>query len=73
MFTILNILLKEISKEFGEDSIVQYYGAISAEQRQENIEKFQDPNSKTKFFIGNPQTGGYGITLNLCQYSSLLF
>jgi SNF2 family DNA or RNA helicase len=56
-------IVKEISKEFGEDSIVQYYGAISAEQRQENIEKFQDPNSKTKFFIGNPQTGGYGITL----------
>ena len=24
---------------------------------------FQDPNSKVRFFIGNPQTGGYGITL----------
>jgi len=56
-------IVKEISKEFGEDSIVQYYGAISAEQRQENIVKFQDPKSKARFFIGNPQTGGYGITL----------
>ena len=56
-------IVKEISKEFGEDSIVQYYGAISSEQRQENIVKFQDPNSKARFFIGNPQTGGYGITL----------
>jgi SNF2 family DNA or RNA helicase len=56
-------LVKVISDEFGADSIVQYYGAIPAEQRQENIEKFQDPNSKTRFFIGNPQTGGYGITL----------
>ena len=56
-------LVKVISDEFGADSIVQYYGAIPAEQRQQNIEKFQDPNSKVKFFIGNPQTGGYGITL----------
>jgi SNF2 family DNA or RNA helicase len=56
-------IVKEISSQFGADSIVQYYGAIPAEERQKNIEKFQDPNSKTKFFIGNPQTGGYGITL----------
>ena len=56
-------IVKVIGEEFGADSIVQYYGAIPAEQRQENIEKFQDPNSKVRFFIGNPQTGGYGITL----------
>ena len=56
-------IVKAISKKFGEDSIVQYYGAVPSEQRQENIVKFQDPNSKAKFFIGNPQTGGYGITL----------
>ena len=56
-------IVKTISDEFGSDSIVQYYGAIPAEQRQENIEKFQNPKSKARFFIGNPQTGGYGITL----------
>ena len=32
--------------------------------RQKNIEKFQDPNSPVRFFVGNPQTGGYGITLD---------
>ena len=62
IYDIENIV-KVIGKEFGEDSIVQYYGAIPSEQRQENIEKFQDPNSQVRFFIGNPQTGGYGITL----------
>jgi len=62
VYDIENIV-KVISDEFGEDSIVQYYGAIPAEQRQENIKKFQDPDSKARFFIGNPQTGGYGITL----------
>ena len=62
IYDIENIV-KVISDEFGADSIVQYYGAIPSEQRQENIEKFQDPKSKARFFIGNPQTGGYGITL----------
>ena len=56
-------IVNTISKKYGSDSIVQYYGAIPAEQRQKNIEKFQDPKSNARFFVGNPQTGGYGITL----------
>ena len=56
-------IVKEIKKEYGEDSVVQYYGAIDSEKRQKNIELFQDPNSPVRFFVGNPQTGGYGITL----------
>ena len=51
-----------------------YYGAVEAEKRQSNIEKFQDPESKARFFVGNPQTGGYGITLtaanNMIYYSN---
>jgi SNF2 family DNA or RNA helicase len=56
-------LVKTIGEEYGEDTLVQYYGAISADDRQDAIKKFQDPKSKVKFFIGNPQTAGYGITL----------
>jgi len=67
-------IVKAISKKFGEDSIVQYYGAIQADVRQKNIERFQDPNSNARFFVGNPQTGGYGITLtaanNVIYYSN---
>ena len=67
-------IVKAISKKFGEDSIVQYYGAIDAETRQKNIERFQNPESDARFFIGNPQTGGYGITLtaanNVIYYSN---
>jgi SNF2 family DNA or RNA helicase len=67
-------IVKAISKKFGEDSIVQYYGAIPADVRQKNIENFQDPKSDARFFIGNPQTGGYGITLtaanNVIYYSN---
>jgi len=56
-------IVAAIGKKYGEDSIVQYYGAIPSEMRQKYIETFQDPESKARFFIGNPQTGGYGITL----------
>jgi len=48
---------------YGPESIVQYYGATSTEDRQKAIDSFQDPDSKVRFFIGNPQTAGYGITL----------
>jgi SNF2 family DNA or RNA helicase len=67
-------IVKTISQEYGEDSIVEYYGAIESKKRQHNIEKFQDPKSKVRFFVGNPQTGGYGITLtaanNVIYYSN---
>ena len=67
-------IVSAISKKYGEDSIVQYYGAVPAEDRQKNIVKFQDPESPVKFFVGNPQTGGYGITLtaanNVIYYSN---
>jgi len=67
-------IVKTIGQEYGEDSIVEYYGAIESKKRQVNIEKFQDPKSKVRFFVGNPQTGGYGITLtaasNVIYYSN---
>jgi len=56
-------IVAAIAKKYGEDSIVQYYGAIPSEMRQKYIETFQNPESKARFFVGNPQTGGYGITL----------
>jgi len=49
--------------DFGKDSCCTYYGATPTEDRQKCINKFQDPDSKLRFFIGNTQTGGYGITL----------
>ena len=56
-------IVKCIIKKYGEESVVDYYGAIGSETRQKNITEFQDPRSKVRFFVGNPQTGGYGITL----------
>jgi SNF2 family DNA or RNA helicase len=55
-------IVKELIKKYGDESVVDYYGAINSETRQKNIEDFQN-NPNCKFFVGNPQTGGYGITL----------
>jgi len=53
---------KAIEKEYGEGSVVDYYGLTPQEDRQPNIKRFQE-NPECRFFVGTPQTGGYGITL----------
>tara|TARA_R110000796_G_scaffold252638_1_gene389687 strand:+ start:13511 stop:14956 length:1446 start_codon:yes stop_codon:yes gene_type:complete len=53
----------ELSRIYGENSVGSYYGDVSQERREEVIDKFQDPDSPLRFFVGNTQTGGYGITL----------
>jgi len=59
----VNRIIREIAKKYGENSFVDYYGLTPMGERQSNINKFQDPNSPVRFFIGTTQTGGYGITL----------
>ena len=44
-------------------SVVTYYGDTTTEDRQKAIKKIQNPESKVRFLVGTPQTGGYGITL----------
>ena len=48
---------------YGNDSTVAYYGAVDANTRQKNIALYQAENGNTRYFVGNTQTGGYGITL----------
>jgi len=56
---------KTLIKEYGPLSTVTYYGDTSDEERSEAIERFQ--NGDAQFFVGNPQTGGYGITLTAAE------
>ena len=55
-------IIKEIKKVYGEDSVVDYYGATDTDARSANIKKFQN-DDKCRFFVGTTHTGGYGITL----------
>ena len=52
-----------ISKKYGNNTVVTYYGDTTTDERQRAIKKIQDPESPVRFIIGTPQTGGYGITL----------
>ncbi len=55
-------IIKNVVKEYGPGSIVDYYGLTPQEERQPNIKRFQD-DPKCRFIVGTPSTGGYGITL----------
>lgn len=48
---------------FGPDAVATYYGATPQDERQEIVNRFQDKESPLRFFVGQPRTGGYGITL----------
>jgi SNF2 family DNA or RNA helicase len=52
-----------IQKEYGMESVATYFGDTHADDRQEIVDKFSDPSSNLRFFVGNPTTGGYGLTL----------
>jgi len=59
----IEIILEEVKKTYGENSIVTYYGDTSTEDRQKAIKAIQNKEGPTRFLVGTPQTGGYGITL----------
>jgi len=54
---------RQLRKKYGEESVTTFYGDTKSENRQELVDKFQDMNSPLRFFVANPQTGGYGLTL----------
>jgi len=56
-------IVAALKKAYGEASTVAYYGAVNAKVRQKQITLFQEKKGPTRYFVGNPSTGGYGITL----------
>jgi SNF2 family DNA or RNA helicase len=58
----IDAIIKAIEKRY-PGSVMTYYGDTSTADRAEAIKKIQDPDSKIRFLVGTPQTGGYGITL----------
>ena len=59
----IETIVKEVEKKYGSNSIVTYYGDTTTEDRQKAIKQIQDLSGPTRFLVGTPQTGGYGITL----------
>jgi len=59
-----------LNKEYGEGCASAYYGDTSDDERNDIVMRFQKSNA-LRFFVGNPATAGYGLTLteaNLVVY-----
>jgi len=55
-------LIDFLEKKYGKKSVVSIYGAVDVQSRKEAVKRIQeDPN--TRFLVGNPTTGGFGLTL----------
>ena len=60
-----------LNKKYGKGSAAAYFGDTSDDDRATAVLNFQNPNHPLRFFVGNPATAGYGLTLteaNLVVY-----
>ena len=56
-----------ISKKYGKETVATYYGDTPDDERQGIVQKFQDKDSSLRYFVGNQQTAGYGLTLTAAK------
>ena len=59
----IKTIVESLKKAYGDASTVEYHGGVDSTLRQKQIALFQEKNGPTRYFVGNPSTGGYGITL----------
>jgi SNF2 family DNA or RNA helicase len=63
---------KEIANEYGKEAVASYYGDTKDDIRQSIVDSFMDSSSDLRFFVGNPKTGGYGLTLT-CSHTVVYY
>jgi len=64
-------ITETLNKSFGQGCAASYFGDTSDDERNQIVQDFQNPNHPLKYFVGNPATAGYGLTLteaNLVVY-----
>lgn len=64
-------IVEHLEKQFGQGCAAAYFGDTDDETRNDIVRNFQNPDHPLRFFVGNPATAGYGLTLteaNLCVY-----
>jgi SNF2 family DNA or RNA helicase len=64
-------ITKMLNDKFGEGCAASYFGDTPDEERNNAVKNFQNPDHPLRFFVGNPATAGYGLTLteaNLVVY-----
>lgn len=63
----LGLISQSLRDAFGRDSVAEFHGGVSTEERTRGRLAFQDPDSPVRFFVGQTETGGLGITLTEAQ------
>ena len=66
----IQTITEALNKRFGEGCAAAYFGDTSDDKRSQIVKDFQN-GDKLRFFVGNPATAGYGLTLteaNLVVY-----
>jgi len=51
-----------LEKKYGKEAVVSIYGAVDVQTRKEAVRRIQE-DDQTRFLVGNPTTGGFGLTL----------
>jgi SNF2 family DNA or RNA helicase len=59
-------IIKFLEDKYGKESVVSIYGDVDVLTRKEAVTRIQN-DPKTKFLVGNPTTGGFGLTLTACN------
>lgn len=59
----LVMIVDALRRRFGPEAAAPYYGETIQSDRQKTVTDFQNPDNPLRFFVGQPKTGGYGITL----------
>ena len=55
-------IIKFLEEKYGKTSVVANYGAVDSVKRTIAMKRFQE-DATCRFFVGNPSTGGFGLTL----------
>tara|TARA_R110000850_G_scaffold55490_2_gene131229 strand:- start:443 stop:2218 length:1776 start_codon:yes stop_codon:yes gene_type:complete len=68
----LGLIADALRTAYGDASVIEYHGGVSSDQKARNLDLFkEDP---TRWFVGNPQSGGVGIDLveadQMCYYNN---
>ncbi len=61
----LTAIAEALSGLFGAENVAVYHGGLSEKQRNAQEDRF---HAGARFFVGTPQSGGHGLTLNEAHY-----
>lgn len=64
----LELIRRAFTERYGDETVVSLHGGIAEKDRRDNVRAFQSPTSPVRFFIGQTETGGRGITLTAASF-----